>query len=338
MREKGLVEELDAVAIRYSGKMDIAVLQIVNTHSSFQPLPIATSSCIGEGGSNMECALVAFDLASDGDDLRGTGTQADLEVDISGLSRLSHIPQWFSNRVCSVRETKLGARRFLKARSEYTNEKGLSGGAVVGMENGRVVLFGVHTNNERLAFNEQYSYIAGKLTVGENNGEGEEKATEEDSMTDIADAVAASSSSSVSASSSSRSDDSGAVTNSRDSHSGSIDDPAMKTVKQVADNLSHNVGATGRSVFIVAHSLLTQHRKWKLEVMQHHQVSSILIPQPPALPPSQSTSSVTSSSSSIWSSRLRVRAPKLRGSPQTSSRYGQAQLHEMKLYDISETE
>ncbi len=244
MKEKGKVEEYDAIPIRYSGKMDIAILQLIQPHSAFHPLPLADATGINADMSDMPCGLVAFDLASDGEALRRDGTQAEVEVDIVGLQTLPHIPQWFRSHICSVREVLLGKRYFLKSRSEYKNEKGLSGGAVVGMQQGRLVLFGIHICNERLAFNEQLSYIAGKLMVGENNGEGEEKAQQEEEeetkMSDIPVAAQVVPSSAPSSSLPVSAGDSGG-TNSRDSRSGSIADPPMKTVKDLADNICNTM-------------------------------------------------------------------------------------------------
>ena len=165
-----------ATVIRWSGKMDVAVLLLQSEQSPFIPLPVATEASISEDiDSGQICALASFAVSSDGAAIRMPGqNQPGLLVSEPQMVLLPFRPNFLKSEVAAVQLRRLvepsPKREFLLAISTYPNEKGVSGGAVVGMEGGRLVLFGIHTHNQRLGSAESYSYLASRLQVGEFDG------------------------------------------------------------------------------------------------------------------------------------------------------------------------
>jgi hypothetical protein len=177
------IQLFPATLIRWSGKMDAAVLMLDSAQSPFLPLPVATDRSISDYfDSGQICALASFAVSTDGAAIRVMGQNRPvLEVQAAQLTRLPFRPNFLESKIAAVQSrgymSPSPEREFLIGISSYLNEKGVSGGAVVGMEGGRLVLFGIHIHNQRLGSSESYSYISSALQVGEFDGCGSDTAT-----------------------------------------------------------------------------------------------------------------------------------------------------------------
>lgn len=262
-----------ATPLRWSGKMDIAVLRVEAEASPFVPLPVATAAAIDRNFSNQLCALASFAVSSDGAAMRAAGqTQAQWDVPVEQLVRLPAVPSFLESKIAAVQLRHYPdpppARECLLGLSTYLNEKGVSGGAVVGLEGGQLVLLGIHTHNQRLGSAE--GYVVSRLQIGECDGgrpasdpnleagagacwsAGE--ATRDASMAHSAAGSTPDSSGSEAALA--QRSDTNSYHSAPDSHS-----PPLRLGKgvnqQVQAKLQHAVGATmAKSVFVVAHFVL----------------------------------------------------------------------------------
>jgi len=212
-----LLREYNAQLLHHSGQMDVAVLAVLSREQHpFTPLPIAPDSCISASrGVTMPCALLAFDLARDSTHMENLlGASSSKRLTPSLVERLSPHPRIVINRIESVdpmlRHTKARAKQrdsrqekespvFLVARSGYGNEKGISGGAVVGVDaQGRLQLLGVHVSNEFLGPSEELlmhesskSSSDASFVVGDSDEESEEmEDAEQDTAADAAELAA----------------------------------------------------------------------------------------------------------------------------------------------------
>ncbi len=96
--------------------------------------------------------------------------------------------------------------------------------------------------------------------------------------------------------------------------------------------MQHNVGAVGTSVFIIAHSILAQHKKWTMEFLQ--QQLQLELYRPPSNSSGAAAAVALTASSSSNTRQLRVRIPKGHGSPQSPACISGT----LDLYDITEQE
>ncbi len=163
MHGKRQLQELDVEVIRYSAQMDIAALAVLGPTTPFVPLEVATSDIIDDEFSNLPCALTVFDLPRDGSQVANVAAGA-LITAAQAAELLPALPLFQPRTVVGVDplwRRAAGAstrdwRQYLVARADYFNEKGLSGGAVVGRgAQGQLVLLGVHISNEFLSPTEE---------------------------------------------------------------------------------------------------------------------------------------------------------------------------------------
>ncbi len=257
-----------AVLLRYSGKMDVAVLGLPASEVQFLPSPFsallpATVVALGEGASNVLCALVCFSVSNDGAALRLEGqTRPDLEVPTEQLARLPALPPFEEAKVTIVQARSYGSSPpradFLHGIATYGNEKGVSGGAVVGMEGGQLVLLGVHTHAQRLGTEERYMVVIRRMQVAEYDGPRAPAAS--DALRAAAPAAApAAAAGAASAGRPSSSTNTNASV--QDAESPELSGP--KTQAPLRRKLEHAAAAIqSKSVFAVAHSVLRG--RWSL--------------------------------------------------------------------------
>lgn len=325
--DNSLFQLFPATIMRCSGKMDVAVLQLSSSIASpFEPISIASSAALNYYTSNTECSLVSFSVVDDSIALRTVTNERNPElivVEASLLDHLPSIPYFQPSTVIGTRKRKYGNRiprqDHLIGISTYPNEKGVSGGAVVGMENGKVVLLGIHTHNQRLGSDETLKYMAASVQGKEWDGI---NSTDQDVEMSIE----------TTTQNATNSDTTNSHGSAPESSSPAL--PGPKSTEKIRDKLDFVAGAVAsKSVFAVASSVLRG--RWALDELlqelQQQQVTS-----------SSSTSSSSSASSPSTTSTLRrstrVRVPSARPSPSAPPRHSPSNPPTSSLYDHSDSE
>lgn len=289
MGEAERIRELDAVMIRWSGKMDVAILR-VQGDSPFQPLQVAQVEDISETSSNVRCMLAAFPVTRDADCLGRSGSQlpATGVVGSDELRQLPHMPSVYEGPIVSAvdRFARRPSRHYLLARSRYLNQKGLSGGAVVGLSaSGGLSLLGVHTHSDRVSYDNSLSYVdvTGRLLGPECDEDvlpdGSQRCSDGEINSPPPELVASSSEEASYPSQSTSRPTLASVAN---------------ELQDVRSRVEHESGGQSEAVFVVAHSVLSVHPRWALAVLEQE------------LPQSAATSS-TASAHVTSSSRALIR-------------------------------
>lgn len=262
----GAVVVLSAAVLEHDAEMDVAVLVVLDADAPpFTPLPIADALIIHSHTSSLLCGIAVFPVSRDHRRRLASGDVAELPsfeesavqaVDALGPGAVADAAAAASAAAAPA----AAASSYLVGSSGYGNEAGYSGGAVVGLgAGGQLVLLGVHTDSEYLGSREEVQVESGdsdsdppssSASMSTSDSNPTAKVTQREIQQPITDATRPPAAGPAASSAASAAPAPVAAVVSR-------------RVSSASTSSSSSVAMSGRSLFVVAHSVFSR-RGWQL--------------------------------------------------------------------------